>query len=106
MASTVAAAGPPVRVNCAAARTTAARTRALRGLPRRPGCPVWVAVSPGVPLFVDTMSSILLFRRAAIVDWHRHETMGQASADAIAHLRTGDSRTPGGRRGHRLHRDG
>src|SRR4029077_4098899 len=73
MASTVAAAGPPARVNCAAARTTAARTRALRGLALRPGCTVWVTVAPCVPSYMDTMSSILLFCRAAIADWHCHE---------------------------------
>src|SRR6478735_8215944 len=109
MASTVAAAGPPARVNCAAARTTAARTRALRGLPRRPGCTVWVAVSPCVPLFVDTMSSILL--SAVQPSPTGTAVKGQASVDAIAHLRTRDrhtrdSHTRGGRRGHRLHRNG
>jgi hypothetical protein len=41
-----------------------------------PGCTVWVAVSPCVPSFMDTMSSILLFRRAAIADWHCHERIG------------------------------
>jgi hypothetical protein len=108
MASTVAAAGPPASVNCAAARTTATRTRALRGLPLRPGCTVWFAVSPCVPSFMDTMSSILL--SSAVQPSPTGTAMkgsGQASADAIAHLRTRDSHNRGGRRGHghRLHRD-
>ena len=44
------------------------------------------------------MSSILLFRCAAIADWHCRERTGQASVDEIAHLRTRDSHTRGGRR--------